>query len=655
MLSNLAPLRLPENKLMLVDVEGHTTDIRFNPNKSVYFIGVLEVNEGKNVVRRFTNVDQAIAHIQSQLEAGWYMIAHNGKFDYSALKVRGLKWTIEQGKLSVICTMVMAYFRESNLPSFSLDSLTGMKTDVVQACVDKGLIEHMSHPQFWETDWSDHTEVLSVIADYCVDDLKATHKLYKRLSAWYNTPDNQKFVSALAWLEFPMLEVLSELEVNGKYVDQQRLSSLSHKLHLELAAAEQKLSESVGLLPTLKWNKVDAYEPFVKEYSKGQWKNKGAIAYYMDANGAVCASEPYIAYDNCPLVPYNSAAATGHTWWLLSKTCPEVLTKADKTKGGRQSLNKDFFKDVDDSIPESLPIARVMKLKKYISKVDEIYKHIQVDGRIHTNFNNCLTRTGRLSSSNPNLQNMPNPDRDPEFAPQFRQLFTAPTEDRVILVADLDRIEIVVLAWFLFSVLKDSGLLEVINSGADVHQANADRWNVGRHVAKTLIFLLVYGGSPQLIYKRGLAQTLAEAESMFAAVHEGQPTIQLLKNKVWSRAAKRGYITNPWNAHVPYPELNSKRKWEVAAGERMSFNCLIQRTARDIMHWLVIQSLPVIRQHGALLVNIVHDETIVECPKEFAEQLKADLNQLWLNRFDILPGIKVNGEWNIGGSWYEAK
>jgi DNA polymerase-1 len=234
-------------------------------------------------------------------------------------------------------------------------------------------------------------------------------------------------------------------------------------------------------------------------------------------------------------------------------------------------------------------------------------------------------------------------------------LFIAPAGS-VIVGADIDRVELVVLGWYLSTVMGDNGLLEECNKDdGDPHQSNADRWGVSRMTAKTLIFLLVYGGGASLIFKRGMAPTLEAAEDMVKQVEESQPSIQKLKDKVWSKCVQRGFIKNTFNCRGVYPELESKQKWRRAAGERASFNYLIQRTARDIMHYLTIQSLPIIEELGAKALLLVHDEIIVECPQEKAEELKQRMTELWGKRYDILPGSKINAEWNIGNNWNDVK
>lgn len=669
--------KLPLTKVAIVDVEGLGLEARWNASLPLYFVGILTVDEeGKVKIHKHYIATTAVEQTQQLLSEGYFVGGHNFKFDLCTLNTRGLQHTIEEGIPSMFCTMVMEYFRNTGLSSYSLDALTGMKTDVVADAKEKGLItEDLNKSYFWQIDWSRNPEMVKHIGEYCVGDLKATWSLYKRQAAWYNLEKNAKFRQALYDLEFPMLSVLAHMEQVGMNIDTEALQSLTKDCKDSLQFYTHVMDKVAAFLPRLQWKpEAEEFVPYEHLYKDNKFnakkghregvaedlfkvfRHEANISHYMDFSGVTCATNPYIVGSHCPLYSYNSAAATGHTYWLIKHQCPEVLEKAEQTPTGRPKLNKDFFADVADELPETLPIAKFLKATKNLQMCTSIAEHVR-DGRIHGSFNNCLTRTMRLSSSNPNLQNIQRSDDDPfSVGSRFRQLFTAPDEESTILVADLDRIEIVVLAWYLKVAMKDSALAEVCNTpGSDPHQSNADRWGVSRSVAKTLIFLLVYGGGASLIFRRGMAPTLEDSQKMVEEVDRQQPSINKLKANVWNKCRERGYITNPFNVRGVYPELFSKKKWERGAGERKAFNFLIQNTARCVLHQLAIRSLKVILKYGARLVNIVHDEMIVECRKSVVEPLKAELQAIWGKRTDILKGVVINGDWNAGDNWYEAK
>jgi DNA polymerase I-like protein with 3'-5' exonuclease and polymerase domains len=213
-----------------------------------------------------------------------------------------------------------------------------------------------------------------------------------------------------------------------------------------------------------------------------------------------------------------------------------------------------------------------------------------------------------------------------------------------------------VLAYYLLVGENDSGLADEFNGdNPDAHTRNAKVWGVSRQVAKTLIFLLVYGGQPKLMVERKLFPTLKQAEAAFKGVKENQPAIDALMRKVIAKATRQGYVRSISGRQMQYPMLQSKDKWKRMRAERQCFNALIQGSSRDIINLLVVQSLPMIQAAGANLVNIVHDECLVEVAQEKATQLQLQLNGVWERRTDILPGVTINGSWNIGSTWYEAK
>jgi DNA polymerase I-like protein with 3'-5' exonuclease and polymerase domains len=637
---------LTTSQLIIVDCETYTLEARHNPELPVYFVGVLEVGQSNRILR-FTDVEQAIDHIEARASTGWQIVAHNAKFDKAVLEIRGLP------KFTWACTQIMAYARDSGLQSFSLSALTGLKTDIIAQCQEAGYIGKLKPAEFWQTDWRGNEGVLSLMADYCVQDLKATHSLYKKLAAWYNQPDNHKHRAFLWTLEFPFLDVLVQLETAGMPVDERKLSDLSHSLTIEVNMHKELLATTVGKLPMLKWN-GESYEPFVKVYKNGVHKNaKANKSHYIDSAGSLCASDCSLVYDHCPIVPFNSAAATGHLWWLIHNHAPEALESAGKTKKGKPQLNGDYILDIGSQLPDNLPFTKLLKATKSLQMVTTLANHTG-GGRVHGDFNHTFTRTGRLSSSNPNLQNAPRAGSPESVGTRFRQVFTARPGYKY-LVADLDRIEIVVLAHFLAIVTKDENLRTVVNTGADVHQHNADLWKVSRDVAKTLIFLMVYGGQAGLMFKRGLAPSLEAAQALLEQVDKSQPSIQKLKMLVWKRVRDRGFVTNRFGAHIPYPELTSNVKWIKAAGERKSFNAIIQATARSVFHALCIESLPCLQELGGQFICLVHDEAHVEVPEANADALVSKLNQVWQERYDLLPGTRVNGDWNSADNWYAAK
>lgn len=647
----MSELYLP-NKVAFVDVETHGLEARYNPEVSVYFVGI----RADKTNQIYTDVQEAISRIY-QLEAlGYCIVAHNAKFDYNVLRVRGYQHRISPAKFSWVCTAVLAYFMNKT-GNISLGSF-GDKTDVVQACLDKGLDVPNITKKFWEQDWSSNQPVLDVIEHYLEGDLTATAKLYGTMFNKYKKHPAQ--TKALLW-EFAMIEPLAAMERSGAYIDPKLLKEHRYQTSSLIAGY---MSQMRFMCPKVGFNKKTK-EYFVEEkiyppkkkkdgtVSYG-YKNKLNIKHYMQ-EGRVISSEPSMIYDHCKLVPFNPNPGTNHTYFLLaehSKYANEELLKlAGTTKTGKYQINNVFLSDIGDELP--FPLADANLEIKNLQTIASISKFLR-QGRIYGNYNNCLTATGRLSSSNPNLQNIPRPTGTYSAGAIFRQLFSAPPGKK-ILVADLDSIELAVLAWYLKNVENSNVMFDAINAGISPHTANAEAWDIPRPIAKMVIFLIVYGGTYISLVRRRVFDTEKEAKAVIDKVNKKEPAIETLRQKVISKVRDTGFLSNTFGNYWTYPNLNSKQGAARGRAERQVFNCLIQGTARDVLHRLVVEMFPVIEKYGAKLVNIVHDECVVEVDADKSDQLIAELNKVWNVRTDILPGIRINGDWNKGDNWYQAK
>lgn len=649
---------LPEVGYAVVDLETHGLAARTDATVAVYFACVLVVDSnGKQTITTYHSMDLLISDLHALVAAGYWLVYHNSKFDHACLTLRGLRVPIS----CVIDTMVLAYLQNNQRGEYSLSALTGAKEDLIAALVNEGLLpEPVPLKQFWSTDHSDDVDLIKRLVKYCRKDVKATNALYTSLlQLLANAPE---VVAAYFTVDQPMLEALINLEQHGALIDQPALTSLLKDTQTTIAEIEFTIASTVGGCPKLQFAN-DTFVPVTKEYKTGVYKSSLHVPpFYTDNQGVFVRQweghrdngQPLVVGSYCPLLPFNSNAATGHVWWVINRECPEVLANVKSTKTGKPKINRDFITDVADVLPESFPIGKLAKQVKRNQMATSIANAIQDDGRIRCDFAHTRTLTGRLATSNPNLQNLPRAGKD-EDSQRFRKLFVA-SPGNVLLCADLDQIELRVLAYYLLVGERDHGLADEFNgSDPDAHTKNAATWGVERTVAKTLIFLLVYGGQPKLMVERKLFKTLKEAEAAFAGVKNNQPSISTLMAKVVAKATKQGYVRTLAGRRVYYPDLASSQHQLRSRAERQCFNALIQGSSRDIMHMLVGQSLTYIKAAEANLVNVVHDECIVECKQELAIQLQQQLNGVWEKRTDITPGVTINGSWNIGNNWYEAK
>ena len=192
-------------------------------------------------------------------------------------------------------------------------------------------------------------------------------------------------------------------------------------------------------------------------------------------------------------------------------------------------------------------------------------------------------------------------------------MFTV-ADDYVLAVADLDRIEAVLLGWWLLQLEEpDDRLAKVFIDRIDLHQTNADSWGISRFLAKTVLYLLMYGGGAlRLSITAGIS--LSEAEDVFNSVNDGMPALMTLKEWVADIATKNGGVLHdPLGNRYSIPELLSNQKWERAKGERLAFSYLNQGFAGSIFKELQLRLKVTLAAHGIRAKQLlqVHDEESV--------------------------------------------
>ena len=261
--------------------------------------------------------------------------------------------------------------------------------------------------------------------------------------------------------------------------------------------------------------------------------------------------------------------------------------------------------------------------------VEGLGKVIAADGRIHTSFQNTVTATGRLSSTEPNLQNIP--VRTPLGA-EMRKMFIA-SPSHVLVDADYSQIELRLLA----HMSGDSAMISGFNSGVDIHTVTAsqvfgvpqDRVEPSmRRAAKAVNFGIVYGISAFSL-SEDIHVTVAQAKEYMEKYFEHYSGVRAYMDRVVERGRADGYVSTLYGRRRWLPELKSSNFNTRSFGERVALNMPIQGTAADIIKLAMIKVDGRLRAEGleARLVLQVHDELIVECPEDEAEQVKALLQQ----------------------------
>ena len=281
-------------------------------------------------------------------------------------------------------------------------------------------------------------------------------------------------------------------------------------------------------------------------------------------------------------------------------------------------------------------------------------KEISADGRIHTNFQMTVTATGRLSSTEPNLQNIP--IRRPQGA-QIRKMFVA-SPGMVLVDADYSQIELRLLA----HISGDETMIAAFNSGEDIHTVTASQvFNVPldevtslmRSRAKAVNFGIVYGISAfSLSQDIGVFQNEAKAymDNYFAKYHGVREYMDRIKRQ----AKADGYVTTLYGRRRDLPELKSANFNMRSFGERVALNMPIQGTAADVIKAAMVRVAQRMEREGlrARLLLQVHDELIVECPEDEAERVRALLTEEMEHVSDFSVPLTVDAK--VGRTWAEA-
>ena len=316
--------------------------------------------------------------------------------------------------------------------------------------------------------------------------------------------------------------------------------------------------------------------------------------------------------------------------------------------------------DVLEKLRGRYPICGLILEWRQLTKLRSTYaeglaKCIAPDGRVHTTFQMTVTATGRLSSTDPNLQNIP---VRTALGGEFRKMFAA-APGMVLVDADYSQIELRLLA----CISGDKAMQEAFLSGEDFHAVTASRvFDVPleevtpalRSRAKAVNFGVVYGISPFSL-SQDIGVSVAEAKQYMNSYFDRYAGVREYMDDVVARAKKDGYVTTLFGRRRELPELKSANFNERSFGERAALNTPIQGTAADVMKLGMLRVWNALRREklrGRLLLQI-HDELIVECPPEEAEAVSALLCRE-MEAAASLP-VPLLAEAGVGRTWYEAK
>ena len=396
--------------------------------------------------------------------------------------------------------------------------------------------------------------------------------------------------------ELPLCAVLAEMEAAGFFVDRKALYDFGESLNAGIAQLQQSI-----------WNHAG------HEFNINSPKQLGSVL-----------------FDEL-LLPYGKKTKTG---W---STNADVLEKLQ----GKHPI-----------VDEVLEYRMLTKLKS--TYADGLLKVISEDGRIHTNFQMTVTATGRLSSTEPNLQNIPVRKK---LGAQIRNMFVA-APGMMLVDADYSQIELRLLA----HISGDETMKEAFLSGEDFHTVTASNvfgvpvsevTPILRSRAKAVNFGIVYG-----ISAFSLAQDIGvypnEAKAYIDAYLEKYHGVRDYMKQIVETAKAQGYVSTVYGRRRYLPELKSANFNMRSFGERVALNMPVQGTAADIIKLAMVNVHRRLKAEGlkARLILQVHDELIVECPGEEAEQVRQILTEEMENAARL--SVPLLAEAHIGHSWAEA-
>lgn len=398
-------------------------------------------------------------------------------------------------------------------------------------------------------------------------------------------------------MEMPLMTVLAEMQQAGCKADADQLCAFGEQLDTRIAALTEQIYAAAG-----------------HEFNIQSSKQLGVVLF--EELG----------------LPYKKKTKTGYS------TSAEVL----ESLAGYHPM-----------IADVLEYRQLTKLKS--TYVDGLLKVIAPDGRIHSHFQQTVTATGRLSSVDPNLQNIP---VRTELGRELRRMFVA-EQGRVLVDADYSQIELRVLA----HVADDDAMIEAFRDGQDIHATTASKvYGVPveevtpqmRSSCKAVNFGIVYGIS-DFSLAQDIGVTRKEAAAFIQSYLDTYPGVHHYMESIKQSARETGYVETLFGRRRALPELNSKNFNLRSFGERAAMNTPIQGTAADIIKIAMLRVRDRLKAEGfeARLILQVHDELILEAPEHEAERAAALLREEMEHAAELR--VPLVAEAKIGHSWYETK
>ena len=435
------------------------------------------------------------------------------------------------------------------------------------------------------------------VVDYACEDADITLRLYHAL--WPEL-EEEELVELYETVEAPLIPVLRDMELEGIKVDADFLREYSKVLTEEMQKLEKEIYAAAG-----------------SEFNIGSPKQIGEILFGRMG------------------VPY----------------------KGSKTKTGQYKTDEATLAEVATDFPIVRLILRHRSLSKLIGTyVDALPLLMNPDGRIHSSFNQTIAATGRLSSANPNLQNIP--VRTPEGA-EIRKAFIPRDEDHILLASDYSQIELRLVA----AISKDEGMLDAFQTGKDIHTATAalifdvpydEVTRLQRYQAKTINFAILYGaGATRLTQELEISR--AEASELISNYYERFTGLKQFMSGTVNQAKEEGYVTTLLGRKRSLRDINSRSSVARSLAERMAMNTPIQGTAADMIKLAMIRIHRMLREKGfkTRMILQVHDELVFDAPRNEVERVTPLIEELMREAIPNLD-VPIVVETGTGENWLEA-
>ena len=439
---------------------------------------------------------------------------------------------------------------------------------------------------------------IEAVKEYAAEDADITMQLKQVL--WAEV-EQQGLVELYRKVEEPMIDVLAAMELAGVKIDAEQLAEYGVELNAELQRLEDEIRRE--------------------------------------------ADEP--------MLNVNSARQLGEV--LFGKM--RITDKPKMTKTKQYSTDEEYLQSFAGKHPIVDNILTYRGVKKLLSTYVEALPQLinPVTGRIHTSYNQAVTATGRLSSTNPNLQNIPVRD---DMGRRIREAFVPSDEEHVLLSADYSQVELRLMA----HLSGDEQLVDAFLQGADIHSATAAKLyhksieevtSDERRKAKTANFGIIYG-----ISAFGLSQRLdiprGEAKELIEGYFATYPQVKEYMDKAIAEAKERGYVVTAFGRRRYLHDITSRNAVARGVAERNAINAPIQGSAADIMKLAMIEIHRRFKAEGieSKMILQVHDEVVVDTLRSELDRVKQIVQQSMENVASLrVPLISDAG---IGSNWLEA-